>query len=83
MFAPADNLTHETAAAQLAAGLAAIDAGQSEFSLDKTRRVDSSAVACMLEWKRHAQRRGTSLTFQHLPQNLTHLIRLYGVDHLL
>jgi phospholipid transport system transporter-binding protein len=82
-FAPAESLTHETAATQMAAGIAAIDAGQTAISLELIKRVDSSAVACMLEWKRHAGRRGASLAFQHLPQNLTHLISLYGVEHLL
>ena len=83
MFVPDVSLTHQTAAAQLVAGIAAIDAGQAEFNLEQTRQIDSSAVACLLEWKRHANQRGAKLTFQHLPQNLTHLIQLYGVEQLL
>jgi phospholipid transport system transporter-binding protein len=83
MFTPATAFTHETAAKQLAAGLAAIDAGQTAFTFSTTGTIDSSAVACMLAWKRHAQQRKVVLEFQDLPANLTNLIRLYEVTDLL
>lgn len=83
MFTPATTFTHETAAKQLTAGLAAIDAGQTTFKFSATGTIDSSAVACMLAWKRHAQRRKAALDFQDLPANLTNLIRLYEVSNLL
>ena len=83
MFTPASAFTHETAARELAAGIAAIDAGQTGFTFAQTGNIDSSAVACMLAWKRHAQQRGVRLEFQNLPGNLTHLIQLYGVAEFL
>jgi len=83
MFTPASAFTHETAAAELAAGIAAINAGQTAFAFSQTGNIDSSAVACMLAWKRHAAQHGARLEFQHLPANLTHMIELYGVADLL
>jgi phospholipid transport system transporter-binding protein len=83
MFTPASAFTHETAASQLAAGVAAIDAGQHVIAFDQTTSFDSSAVACMLAWKRHAQERAVEVTFQGLPANLTSMIQLYGVAEFL
>lgn len=83
MFTPAPAFTHETAARELVAGLAAIDAGQAAFTFSQTRNIDSSAVACMLAWKRHARQRHVELKFQDLPVNLTHMIQLYGVAEFL
>jgi phospholipid transport system transporter-binding protein len=83
MFTPASAFTHETAAQQLSAGIAAIDSGQSVFSFEQTGQIDSSAVACLLAWKRHALVRKVKLEFQHLPENLNHLIQLYGVAELM
>ncbi len=83
MFTPASAFTHETAAKELVAGIAAIDSGQATFTFNQTTDIDSSAVACMLAWKRHAQQRGVALSFQDLPVNLTHIIQLYGVAELL
>jgi phospholipid transport system transporter-binding protein len=83
MFTPASEFTHETAAKELAAGIAAIDSGQAAFTFSGTSHIDSSAVACMLAWKRHAQKRGVALEFQDLPVNLTHIIQLYGVTDFL
>jgi len=83
MFTPAATFTHETAAKELVAGIAAIDSGQAAFTFSQTSHIDSSAVVCMLAWKRHAQQRGTALEFQDLPVNLTHIIQLYGVAEFL
>jgi phospholipid transport system transporter-binding protein len=83
MFTPASAFTHETAARELAAGLAAIESGQASFTFSQTTSIDSSAVACMLAWKRHAQQRAVKLEFQNLPANLTHMIQLYGVAEFL
>jgi phospholipid transport system transporter-binding protein len=83
MFSPASSFTHETAASELAAGLAAIDAGQVAFTFSQTSNIDSSAVACMLAWKRHARQRQADLKFQDIPANLMHMIGLYGVAEFL
>jgi phospholipid transport system transporter-binding protein len=83
MFIPAAELNNGNIAPQLALGLAAIDAGQSTFEFSQTTNIDSSAVACLLAWKRHAQRREVDLKFTQLPDNLSKLIRLYGVAEFL
>jgi phospholipid transport system transporter-binding protein len=45
--------------------------------------VDSSAVALLLEWRRQALRRGKTLVFVNLPENLLALATLYGVTELI
>ena len=45
--------------------------------------VDSSAVALLLEWRRQAMRRGKTLVFVNLPDNLLALATLYGVTELI
>ena len=82
-FFPAVQLIHENAGSQLAAGLAASDDGQTLFSFKQTTSMDSSAVTCMLAWKRHAKQRGVKLDFEQVPANLQSLIVLYGVAELL
>lgn len=83
MFVPVATFTHESAASQLTAGIAAIDAGQNVFAFDQITNFDSSAVACMLAWKRHAQHRKADIQFQRLPGNLTRMIQLYGIAEFL
>jgi phospholipid transport system transporter-binding protein len=83
MFSPATELHHKNIAQQLALGLAAIDAGQTVMEFNQTKNVDSSAVACLLTWKRHARQHGAQLEFKHLPATLTDLIALYGVAEFL
>lgn len=83
MFTPATELNHGNISQQLAQGIAAIDAGQTTIEFNQTNNIDSSAVACLLAWKRHAQQRGASLEFQSVPANLTNLIALYGVAEFL
>lgn len=82
MYRPASALTLAAAAEQLAAGLAALDAGQDTFDFSQTSSIDSSAVACMLAWQRHARQCGLTLKFEQLPVNLADLIDLYGVADL-
>lgn len=82
MYSPAPGLTLATAASELAAGLAALDAGQVVFNFSRTNRFDSSAVACLLAWQRHARQRSMTLKFEQLPANLSNLIHLYGVADL-
>ena len=83
MFTPANELNHRNISQQLAAGIAALDAGQSAIDFSQTNTIDSSAVACLLAWQRHAQQIDMKLELQHLPANLTNLIALYGVAELL
>jgi len=82
MFTPATELNHQNISQQLALGIAAIDAGQTSIEFSHTNSIDSSAVACLLAWTRHAQQRGVQLEFRQLPANLSNLIALYGVTEL-
>jgi phospholipid transport system transporter-binding protein len=82
MFTPHSDLTRHTAAKQLDEGIAAINAGQSTMTFDQVIAVDSTAVACLLGWKRHADESGIKLTFEHVPENLSKLMTLYGVAEL-
>ena len=83
MFKPAASLTIDNARQTLAAGLQAIAAGALDFDLSDVLRVDSSAVATLLEWQRRALQQGKTLRFGVLPVNLQSLIALYGVADLL
>lgn len=79
MYTPATGLNHQNISQQLALGIAAIEAGQTSIDFSQTNSIDSSAVACLLAWKRHAQQRGVQLEFRQLPASLSNLIALYGV----
>jgi len=83
MFTPATELNCGNMSQQFVLGIAAINAGQTIVTFKQTSSIDSSTVACMLAWKRHAQQRGIRLEFQQLPTNLSKLIALYGVADLL
>jgi len=54
--------------------------GALEISLGDMSRVDSSAVALMLEWYRLANNLGMDLVFTKLPDALMDLIRVFNLD---
>ena len=66
-------------------GIAAQAAGQSDLVIDmqQVEAVDSAAVSLMLLWLREAQRNKVNLCFEHVPENLLSLARLYDVAELL
>ncbi len=53
------------------------------IDLQQVEAVDSAAVSLMLAWLREAQRNKINLGFEHVPENLISLARLYGVAELL
>lgn len=53
------------------------------IDLAKVEAVDSAAVSLLLSWWRRAQRDNVALSFEHVPENLLSLARLYGVAELL
>lgn len=83
MTSPSLVLTIASARTALAEGLAAIDAGQTEFDLSGLTSVDSASVAILLAWQRAAQERGARLQFLNPPASLLSLAGLYGVRELL
>ena len=67
----------------LQAGEAAILAGDSSFDLSSVQRLDSSAVALLLAWRRTARAQGRQLELRGLPASLHSLATLYGVESLI
>ena len=47
--------------------------------LAQVEAVDSAAVSLLLAWLRQAQHRSLNISFDHIPENLLSLARLYGV----
>ncbi|MFP5390256.1 MAG: lipid asymmetry maintenance protein MlaB [Gammaproteobacteria bacterium] len=78
-----DSLTVSSARAALAQGVAAIKAGETVFDLGSIKLTDSSSVAVLLAWQRAARKAGSKLTFVNVPDSLTILAALYGVEDLL
>lgn len=69
--------------ALLTAGLSAFEKGAFAVDFSGVSEADSSALALMFAWLRHAQLRGHSLQFQQLPEGLLALADLYDVTDLL
>ena len=82
-FATGANLTHASAKAALAAGLAQISAGATAVDCGSLTQFYSSALAVLIAWQRAARERGTALAALNLPPALASLARAYGVDTLL
>ncbi len=82
-FETGATLTHESARAALAAGLARIAGGASTVDCAPLTQFDSSALAVLLAWQRAAGARGAALAIVNLPAGLSSLAKAYGVDTLL
>ncbi|AOJ08615.1 anti-anti-sigma factor [Burkholderia sp. ABCPW 14] len=76
-------LTHASATAALAEGLARIDAGATAVDCGALAQFDSSALAVLLAWQRAARARGVTLDILNLPPKLASLAQAYGIDTLL
>lgn len=76
-------LTMETVATLHATGLQPEGDGALEIDFSRVEAVDSAAVSLMLCWLRRAHETHVTLRFSNLPDNLSSLARLYGVDGLL
>jgi len=83
MKMPADSVTNANAPAIVAAGRAAIAAGDVVMDFSGVVRCDTAAVACVLEWLRCARARGSKLELVAVPKDLLSLARLYGVEALI
>lgn len=60
-------------------------AGNADVHLDlsKVTRVDSAALALMIEWLRQAKYTGHTLHFSGMPEKLSAIARLTGTDKIL
>jgi phospholipid transport system transporter-binding protein len=79
-FRVAGPVTMANASATLAACTAAIDGGETVFSLDALAHSDSSCVAMLIAARRHAELAGRTLTLQAAPESVRSLASLYGVE---
>ena len=66
-----------------AAATGTVDAAMLTVDGSALQQFDSSALAVLLECQRMARGRGRAFAVQSLPDQLTELARLYGVDGLL
>ena len=64
-------------------GQAMIVTGEQVFDLSAVAEADSSAVAVMLGWLRHAAMTGAVIRFAGVPAGVLSLAELYGVSDLL
>ena len=65
------------------AGVSALRNGEREFDLAAVTECDSSVLACINEWRRHAGRLGAGkLQVTNVPESIRRIARLYGVDAL-
>jgi len=76
-------LTMATVSALLPAGVVHLESGDMQVDLSRVDLVDSAAVSLLLGWLRAAQQRGRQLRIAGMPEALSSLARLYGVDGLL
>ncbi len=61
----------------------AIDNGDGLLDFQKVKRVDSSAIALVLDLLRRSQTKGLCLTISNPPESFTRLVGLYGLNGLL
>ena len=60
-----------------------LDEGVRTVDLSEVSEMDSSLLAALFAWLRHARRREVEIAFLNLPDSLRTIARLYGVDELL
>lgn len=60
-----------------------LDEGVRIVDLSEVSEMDSSLLAALLAWLRHARQRERDIGFVNLPEALRAIARLYGVDELL
>lgn len=70
----------DDAASLVERGRAAVLAGESTIDLFRTVDFDSSLVACLIDWKRHALSRRGDLALINVPAGLRSIAALYGVE---
>lgn len=79
MYKLTGEFSQHTARAVEAAGSSMIAQGQFSFDLSGLERIDSAAVAVMIEWQRQADKQNRAMEFHDAPSGLLSLIQLYGL----
>lgn len=77
------SIVMSNAPAALAAGEAALEAGERSFDFASLTEADSSALAVCLAWMRAAHKRNLLIDFLNLPHPVERLAAVYGVTELL
>ena len=72
-------MTMDNARGLLAAGRAALAAGENVFDFSEVTDADSSAVAVMLGWLRAAGSARSTVKFAQIPGGVRSLAELYGL----
>ncbi len=71
-------IDHITQVVNASKALSLVSPAQLDFA--KVTDVDTSAVSLILEFKRRAIAENAQLSLVNVPENLTSLMQLYGVD---
>jgi len=66
-----------------AEGLALIDRDGLVVDLAGVEEADTSALSLLLEWHREARARGYHVRYENMPENMTSLANVYGVQELI
>jgi ABC-type transporter Mla MlaB component len=78
-----EKVTMADAPRLIEAGVSALRNGEREFDLAAVTECDSSVLACINEWRRHAGGLGAGkLQVTNVPESIRRIARLYGVDAL-
>jgi phospholipid transport system transporter-binding protein len=56
---------------------------QVSIDLSKIKRIDSAGLALLIEWVRQAGKRGQSLRFLNVPEQISAMIRVSGLETVL
>jgi len=72
-------MTFDEANELITVGLNFFDGETVTVDLRAVKRVDSSALAVLLEWRRELAKRKCALKLENVPSNLKSLADLYGV----
>ena len=76
-------VTLANVASVLEEGRRHLDEGVRMVDLSEVTEMDSSLLAALLAWLRHAKAKPAELSFVNLPDALRTIARLYGVEALL
>lgn len=76
-------VTIDGVAALTKQGIALFDDRSLTVDLEKVTEVDSTIISMLLEWLRAMRKRGQSLQFINIPENIKSLIQLYGVTEII
>ena len=78
-----EKVTMAGAPGLIEAGMSALRNGEREFDLVAVAECDSSVLACINEWRRHAGGLGGGrLVVTNVPEPIRRIARLYGVEAL-